>query len=1089
VLTIFFFSCSLVLFSQPIVPIPVCPPAGPDSDNDGVYDFVDEDTDNDGISDADEDMVTLNAVGTSGAIEIVGNGDTKVNVGEIYLIEDAFPAAPCEGVDFRFEITGVDNPANTTNLVGGPFNMINIVAANEPWIEYKITVVERGSVTATTPNGIPTSIKNAIFKFGDLDSRPGDIADVYGIDNTFGDQPVYVDIAGVVPHSFNSPSPAPTGSYDMWTMDPAIAGNPTDWVDEGNSNNNEQNRVFLYFPTFTTGIHIQTFAGSMTTPRERGAGMAVRADMGCDTDGDGICDAYDLDSDNDGIPDAIEACGMTGLSLDNCRLDDSGTGNYPDTDSNTCPDGIISTACSTAPADTDGDGIEDFRDLDSDGDGCRDNVEAGTDGSGTSGSTYVSAPVDSDGLLTSLSCPIPGNTDWVNSSVLGGCPDKDNDGIVDYLDEDDDNDGILDEDDGLVCVTFDNFGAPPLTESGSGLGNTGLATGDAQLGDVYRYPNLGTYNGKSIDILAEVVSFGASHNEDRLVLTAGGLSLRTFRICEDDHAVVRYTIVESGTTTPCPIECLTVSSADIDGGANAVEVQGLESGDYDYITSTGSPGVPNVIYGGFQNGTTIPTGMTGVTHPGPPGVDNAPNSLNNRSYTVNYLNTSTLRFLFGVTGLPTTCAPNSSGRNSRLLWKLCHKEDTDGDGVPDLLDHDSDNDGIPDAVEACGNNQLNLDNCSLDWDDSEQYGQIYLGDDNNGNPIFGGDNGVVLSACANAPIDTDGDGIPDFRDLDSDGDGCTDNVEAGTDNMGTSGTAYIPGSVDACGLLMTGISGTCPIPATDLWVDNCAQSGCIDKDNDGISDASDLDADNDGIPDAIECPFDYADFSAILAPITLGPGGPPVVATNYLNGSPLPTSITLDAPTLTGTDTDAVMFTSSGGGVVAIRDQNGYQNGEGPFTTVTLGTASIFEISMGASFGLPNSLLNQNDTLKFTAVGAPAGFSWTVLGSVAAEIYINGPTISIHGDLTAGVIGAAPYSEFSFVPNLPISSFIVQACNATTSVSGINTTRFSLSMCPDTDGDGYSDNLDLDSDNDGIPDAIEACGDISLTLESCANLS
>ena len=36
----------------------------------------------------------------------------------------------------------------------------------------------------------------------------------------------------------------------------------------------------------------------------------------------------------------------------------------------------------------------------------------------------------------------------------------------------------------------------------------------------------------------------------------------------------------------------------------------------------------------------------------------------------------------------------------------------------------------------------------------------------------------------NSCTDTDGDGIPNSRDLDSDGDGCLDTIEAGTSNDG-----------------------------------------------------------------------------------------------------------------------------------------------------------------------------------------------------------------------------------------------------------------------------------------------------------------
>ena len=86
--------------------------------------------------------------------------------------------------------------------------------------------------------------------------------------------------------------------------------------------------------------------------------------------------------------------------------------------------------------------------------------------------------------------------------------------------------------------------------------------------------------------------------------------------------------------------------------------------------------------------------------------------------------------------------------------------DTDGDGIPDYLDLDSDNDGIPDNVEAqtvkdyIPPSGLDLNNNGLDDAYEGSYGF-----------------GIV-------PVDTDGDGIPDHLDIDSDNDGILDKDES-----------------------------------------------------------------------------------------------------------------------------------------------------------------------------------------------------------------------------------------------------------------------------------------------------------------------
>ena len=88
------------------------------------------------------------------------------------------------------------------------------------------------------------------------------------------------------------------------------------------------------------------------------------------------------------------------------------------------------------------------------------------------------------------------------------------------------------------------------------------------------------------------------------------------------------------------------------------------------------------------------------------------------------------------------------------------------------------------------------------------------------------------------PIDTDGDGIPDFRDLDSDGDGIPDTDELGPkfEIVDTDGDG-IPDfrDLDSDG---------------DTIAD--ADEKNVDTDKDGIPDFRDLDSDNDGIPDACE---------------------------------------------------------------------------------------------------------------------------------------------------------------------------------------------------------------------------------------------
>jgi hypothetical protein len=97
--------------------------------------------------------------------------------------------------------------------------------------------------------------------------------------------------------------------------------------------------------------------------------------------------------------------------------------------------------------------------------------------------------------------------------------------------------------------------------------------------------------------------------------------------------------------------------------------------------------------------------------------------------------------------------------------------DTDGDGIANSLDLDSDNDGIPDNVEAQTTSGYTLPNGVVDTDGVDT---AYTG-------------GLT-------PVDSEGDGIPDYYDSDSDNDGDTDLDEGLTSTP--SGSVGINGLFD-----------------------------------------------------------------------------------------------------------------------------------------------------------------------------------------------------------------------------------------------------------------------------------------------------
>ena len=139
-----------------------------------------------------------------------------------------------------------------------------------------------------------------------------------------------------------------------------------------------------------------------------------------DTDGDGIPDQLDADSDNDGILDVTEAQVNAAVTIANADTNLDGLDNAfepgftpVDTDLDLVPDyldldsdndGILDLDESNA--DTDADGIKNYRELDSDNDLCNDVNEAGfagtpdANGDGLLGGT-TPVTVNANGLVTS----------------------------------------------------------------------------------------------------------------------------------------------------------------------------------------------------------------------------------------------------------------------------------------------------------------------------------------------------------------------------------------------------------------------------------------------------------------------------------------------------------------------------------------------------------------------------------------------------------------------------------------------------------------------------------------------------------------
>ncbi len=209
-----------------------------------------------------------------------------------------------------------------------------------------------------------------------------------------------------------------------------------------------------------------------------------------DTDGDGVPDWHDLDSDNDGILDVVEAGLLASDSDQDGRIDD-GNGNIPTVNIDGIPpviDPAITGQGIPFPFDKDQDGVPDWHDLDSDNDGILDVIEGGYQGSDTNLDGRID---DGNGNIPTVNVDgLPPIMDPILTGIgVNLPPDTDSDGVRDWHDLDSDNDGIN--------GTIENLNPDPDGDGIIGVGipavdANGIATTDG--------------NGTSIDIHTPLVN-------------------------------------------------------------------------------------------------------------------------------------------------------------------------------------------------------------------------------------------------------------------------------------------------------------------------------------------------------------------------------------------------------------------------------------------------------------------------------------------------------------------------------------------------------------------------------------------------------
>jgi hypothetical protein len=345
----------------------------------------------------------------------------------------------------------------------------------------------------------------------------------------------------------------------------------------------------------------------------------------------------DIDDDDDGIPDLVENNGLdSDLDTDGDGIQDYRDPDSPGfTDANN--DGIDDRY------DFDRDGIINSLDLDSDRDGIPDVVEAGGVDQNGDGIIDNFTDTDRDGLSQ--------NVDASSTGVAGsgnglGLPDLDGDGIPNMFDRDSDNDGIYD--------VFEAGG--PDADNNGRIDNatililrTGPDTNGDGRADSYPYRNMdGDMRANPYD------------------LDSDGDGITDLR--EAGYQDIDFNgMLDAGTTRHA-----IVLNSDGTGPLNYLDIDSDDDG------------VPDNIEGLATISYQLPTGLDSDND----GIDNAYDGVNG----------------FGGVGI----VPN----------------DEDADGIPDYLDEDTDGDGLLDIREA---NDFNMntradDNITLTGNDTDGDG-------------------------------------------------------------------------------------------------------------------------------------------------------------------------------------------------------------------------------------------------------------------------------------------------------------------------------------------------------------------------------
>ncbi|MFI1743077.1 choice-of-anchor D domain-containing protein [Thalassobellus sediminis] len=503
--------------------------------------------------------------------------------------------------------------------------------------------------------------------------------------------------------------------------------------------------------------------------------------------------------------------------------------------------------------------------------------------------------------LTILSTGDSGEETYtINISALGAriFYDSDGDGIYDDADIDDDNDGITDTDEENACR----------------LSNTALTTDYKFLNETF---GTGTTRSTAISTLYTATTSYCIEDGDSGTSSPCDTSFDYTGVQDGEYTIASFITDgnESDTTGPtgpdiadwawyawANIEDHTPGDTDgrmaifnaawAPGVFYETEIKGtlsnvpvtysfwvinIDNDDSRFIAEEGPGSVPriqpNVTVNFYTSdrSTLLATFDTGditrcsgaINDPNDPAYNPSDPAFNScttsewKQFTQDFTTTETSFVVQFVNNAPGGGGNDLAIDDIEVRQTLC---DLDGDGIANVFDLDSDNDGIPDVVEAgyasASEGTASLTNVAA-WTD--------------------GGNGMYDPAEGILPLDSDGDGIPNYIDLDSDNDGIFDVDESGVINTNNTSFQNGDGDIngdgvgdgidsetfrikDANGDGTTEGFGDGILDIYDYFDSNTNYADSYGNDSQGSGPLYVLDTDNDGIPNYIDL---YNDITGI----------------------------------------------------------------------------------------------------------------------------------------------------------------------------------------------------------------------------------